>query len=43
MNHGVPVTINTDDLIIFGQSLSEEYLNLYKAGVFSTRNWMIFV
>ncbi len=34
-DNGVPVTINTDDLIIFGQSVSEEYLNLYKAGVFS--------
>ena len=32
---GVPVTINTDDLMIFGQSVSEEYRNLYQAGVFS--------
>ena len=36
-DRGVPVTINTDDLIIFGQSVSEEYLNLYKTGVFSAR------
>lgn len=36
-DNGVPVTINTDDLIIFGQSVSEEYLNLYKAGVFSAK------
>lgn len=36
-DNGVPVTINTDDLIIFGQSVSEEYLNLYKAGVFSAQ------
>ena len=34
-DHGVRVTINTDDLMIFGQSVSEEYLNLYRAGVFS--------
>ncbi len=34
-DHGVPVTINTDDLMIFGQSVSEEYRNLYQAGVFS--------
>lgn len=30
---GVPVTINTDDLLIFNQSVSEEYINLYCAGV----------
>lgn len=34
-DHGVCVTINTDDLMIFGQSVSEEYLNLYRAGVFT--------
>ena len=34
-DNGVPVTINTDDLMIFGQSVSEEYQNLYQAGVFS--------
>lgn len=34
-DHAVPVTINTDDLMIFGQSVSEEYRNLYQAGVFS--------
>ena len=36
-DNGVPVTINTDDLIIFGQSVSEEYRNLYQAGVFSAQ------
>ncbi len=36
-DNGVTVTINTDDLIIFGQSVSEEYLNLYTAGVFSAK------
>ena len=34
-DNGVPVTINTDDLMIFNQSVSEEYRNLYRAGVFS--------
>ena len=33
-DNGVSVTINTDDLMIFGQSVSEEYRNLYRAGVF---------
>jgi adenosine deaminase len=33
-DNGVKVTINTDDMIIFNQSVSEEYLNLYKAGIF---------
>ena len=36
-DNGVPVTINTDDLMIFGQSVSEEYRNLYRAGVFSVQ------
>jgi adenosine deaminase len=30
---GVPVTINSDDLIIFNASVSQEYLNLYNAGL----------
>jgi adenosine deaminase len=30
---GVPVTINTDDLLIFNQSISQEYLNLYSSEV----------
>lgn len=34
-DNDVPVTINTDDLMVFGQSVSEEYRNLYRAGVFS--------
>jgi adenosine deaminase len=33
-DHGIKVTINTDDLMIFGQSVSEEYMNLYREGVF---------
>ena len=32
-DYGVKVTINTDDLIIFNSTLSEEYLHLYKAGL----------
>ena len=36
-DNGVPVTINTDDLMIFGQSVSEEYRNLYRVGVFSAK------
>ena len=36
-DNGVPVTINTDDLMIFGQSVSEEYRNLYRAGVFGAQ------
>ena len=36
-DNDVPVTINTDDLMIFGQSVSEEYRNLYQAGVFSAQ------
>jgi adenosine deaminase len=29
---GVRVTVNTDDMAMFGQSVSHEFLNLYKAG-----------
>ena len=36
-DNGVPVTINTDDLMIFGQSVAEEYRNLYRVGVFSAQ------
>ncbi len=32
-DHGVPVTINTDDLLIFNQRISQEYLNLFQAGL----------
>lgn len=34
-DYGVPVTVNSDDLLIFNQSVSEEYLNLYAAGLMS--------
>lgn len=33
-DYGVKVTINTDDLMIFGNSVSEEYLALFDAKVF---------
>lgn len=32
---GIPVTINTDDLIVFNQSISQEYLNLFHANLFN--------
>ena len=32
-DYGVPVTINSDDLLIFNASVSQEYLNLYEAGL----------
>lgn len=30
-DYSVPVTINTDDLLIFNQSISQEYLNLFNS------------
>jgi adenosine deaminase len=33
---GIKVTINTDDVLVFGQSVSDEFLNLHKVGLFST-------
>jgi adenosine deaminase len=35
VDNGVKVTVNSDDLMIFGQSISEEYLLLYQSGVFT--------
>ena len=32
---GIPVTVNTDDLLIFNQSVSQEYQNLFVNGVLS--------
>ncbi|MBE5960479.1 MAG: adenosine deaminase [Lachnospiraceae bacterium] len=32
VRNGVPVTINTDDLLIFNQSIDKEYSNLFHAG-----------
>lgn len=31
--NGVPVTVNTDDLLIFNSTVSEEFLKLYNAGM----------
>lgn len=35
-DYGVKVTINTDDLLIFDQTVSQEYLNLYRSGLMTT-------
>jgi adenosine deaminase len=32
-DYGVPVTLNTDDLLIFNATVSQEYLNLFNAGL----------
>jgi adenosine deaminase len=32
---GVKVTVNTDDEIVFGVSVSEEFLRLYQVGLFT--------
>lgn len=32
LSEGIPITINTDDMLIFNQSVSEEYVNLMSAG-----------
>jgi adenosine deaminase len=34
-DHGVKVTVNTDDVTLFGQGVSEEFLHLYQASLFS--------
>jgi len=32
-DYGIPVTINTDDLLIFNKDISQEYLNLYNCNL----------
>lgn len=32
-DHGIPVSVNTDDLLIFNSSVSEEFLKLYQCGL----------
>ncbi len=32
-DHGIKVTINTDDMLIFNSSVSEEFLKLYQSGL----------
>ncbi len=34
-DYGVKVTINSDDVLVFGQGVSKEYLDLYEAEVFN--------
>ena len=34
---GVAVTVNTDDLTLFGKTVSEQFLDLYQCGLFSAR------
>ena len=34
-DHGVNVTVNTDDALVFGDGVSEQYLKLLRAGVFN--------
>ncbi|MCK9219938.1 MAG: hypothetical protein PHF97_07925 [Bacteroidales bacterium] len=34
-DHGVKVTINTDDVLVFGDGVSEQFYKLLKAGVFT--------
>lgn len=34
-DRGVKITVNTDDLLLFNSGVSEEYLYLYKLGVFN--------
>jgi adenosine deaminase len=34
-DHGVNVTVNTDDVMLFGQGNSEQFLRLYKTGCFT--------
>jgi adenosine deaminase len=36
-DHGIRVTVNTDDYLAFQQTVSDEYLNLYREGVFSAQ------
>jgi Adenosine deaminase len=36
-DYGVRVTINSDDVLVFGQSVSKEYLDFYEAGVFNAQ------
>lgn len=35
IDNGIKVTINSDDMLIFNQSVSEDYLNLYNTGMFT--------
>jgi adenosine deaminase len=32
-DYGIPITMNSDDMLIFNQSVSQEYFNLYNCGL----------
>jgi len=34
-DHGVRITVNTDDALVFGDGVSEQYMKLLRAGIFS--------
>ncbi|HTX87355.1 MAG TPA: hypothetical protein VMC08_00065 [Bacteroidales bacterium] len=34
-DHGVKVTVNSDDVLLFGAGVSEQFLGLYRSGAFS--------
>ncbi len=36
-DHGIRVTVNSDDILVFNQSISEEYLSLYRVGLFAPK------
>ncbi|MCK4554579.1 adenosine deaminase [Candidatus Parcubacteria bacterium] len=36
-DHGIKVTINSDDILAFNQTVSMEYLDLYRSGLFSAK------
>jgi adenosine deaminase len=36
-DHGVRVTINTDDALVFGDGTSDQYLKLYRSGLFTLK------
>lgn len=36
-DHGICVTISTDDSLVFDQTVSDEFMSLYRAGLFTAR------
>lgn len=37
-DRGVRVTINSDDILVFNQSVSQEFMNLYQVGLFNAKD-----
>jgi len=37
MDNGVKVTLNTDDMIVFGQKSTDEFFNIYKTGLYTAQ------